>query len=280
MNIYYILCMVIGSSIITTVINYIFTYSYVIQNLDKYESFQLHRNNRDWQEGAPAGIFEQWVLALEYQPAWSQGKCADSAAHHISGSYAANHLSIHGLWPNFDPVMHNGFLWPQYCVSADGTSNFTQCDPHMTEDICHIDQETTIRFNSTIWPRHNPEYAYSDLADHEWAKHGSCSGMSQLDYFSIIETVALPLVTGMGGKLVTANIGGNVSHAALVKAFSQDVNNKHIVMLCSDKCELTDVMFAFDRTTLSSIDNDGSDSCIRKCSAGIHIIDWGTEGCH
>jgi len=56
-------------------------------------------------DGAPAGDYESYVYALEWQPQWSQPPdCSPTLAAHLSPtSYAANHLSSHGLWPNYDP---------------------------------------------------------------------------------------------------------------------------------------------------------------------------------
>jgi len=241
-----------------------------------------------WQEGAPSGVFEQWVVALEFQPAWSQGKCDEAVAQQLSGSFAATHLSVHGLWPNFEPAQHGGLLWPQFCVAAgSGGANYTSCDPaaggRANGTICEIEPATWAAFNGTsrgTWPTHNPEYAFGDLAAHEWAKHGSCSGLAQEPYFALVEARALPLVSGTGGALVTSRVGGNASHAELAAAFGADVNGKKVSFSCSDECALSDVWFALDRATLAPIDCADPDSCLDKCAGGIHIIDWDKDGCH
>ena len=199
----------------------------------------------------------------------------------MRGSYGATHLSVHGLWPNFDPAQHGGLLWPQFCVS--GTRNYSAaCDPGMSDAICAIEAATAAVFNGTdgAWHTHNPEYAFSDLAAHEWAKHGSCSGLAQVDYFSLVEEQALPLTNGTGGALVTASVGANVSHAQLAAAFGADVNGKIVVFSCTDKCALSDVWFAYDRKTREPIDCLDKDDCADRCDAGIHIIDWEKDGCH
>ena len=239
---------------------------------------------RPWQEGAPSGVFEQWVVALEFQPAWSQGRCESATAHQLSGSFGATHLSVHGLWPNFDPAQHVGLLWPQFCVVAGGGGdNYTVCDPAMADPICQIEPSTWAMFNGSsggTWPAHNPEYAFGDLAAHEWAKHGSCSGLAQQPYFAMVEQRALPLVNGTGGALVTARVGGNVSHAELAAAFSADLKGKRASFSCNDDCALSDVWASLGRATLEPIDCADPDSCADKCALGIHIIDWDKEGCH
>ena len=87
-----------------------------------------------------------YVLSLQ--------KCNNSAPH-----------SIHGLWPQFDSSN-----WPSWCDGPD--------------------------YNQTLmWPLMNELYQYwpscSDsghsmewFLNHEWAKHGTCSGWDQYTYFA------------------------------------------------------------------------------------------------
>ena len=69
-----------------------------------------------------------------------------------------SYYTIHGLWPNY------GF----YCNSS--SFNLTEIAP-MRESL------------EEYWPScfdHSNEW----LWEHEWNKHGSCTNMSQLGYFS------------------------------------------------------------------------------------------------
>lgn len=76
----------------------------------------------------------------------------------------ATEWTIHGLWPQY-----NGYTcWPEYCKG------------NIKLDIKKLKE---------LMPVMN-RYWYScygndiDLWKHEWAKHGTCTGMSELEYFN------------------------------------------------------------------------------------------------
>lgn len=71
---------------------------------------------------------------------------------------APNRTTVHGLWPE----------WAQWC---DGPPfNATALAPiaaRMQQD----------------WPSCEPAHNSTAFHAHEWAKHGTCTGLAQLDYF-------------------------------------------------------------------------------------------------
>ena len=130
--------------------------------------------------------------------------------------------------------------------------------------------------NASVWTERFPEYAYGDLASHEWSKHGSCAALGQLDYFRLIDAKVAPLIEGEGGSLLTRSLGANVSHADLSAAFERDASGRRVALSCSDHCALSDVWIAFD-LSFEHIDCDDADSCAR-CEH-IYIIDVAKDGC-
>lgn len=66
-------------------------------------------------------------------------------------------LIVHGLWPQY-----NNGQWPQDCSSTPPAAS------------------ATVNHMLPIMPS-------SSLIQHEWAKHGTCSGLSTQDYFAAIE---------------------------------------------------------------------------------------------
>ncbi|KOM51807.1 hypothetical protein LR48_Vigan09g046600 [Vigna angularis] len=75
-------------------------------------------------------------------------------------------FTIHGLWPS-----DYGKQQPEFCsVSKNSSIYLTK------ELVTKLDQDwpsyTTIRTNKEFW-------------SHEWSKHGSCSNMSEIDYFKL-----------------------------------------------------------------------------------------------
>jgi ribonuclease I len=80
-------------------------------------------------------------------------------------------FTIHGLWPEY-----NNGSWPQYC--ADETFRPSTIDKIGKAELRlywpnaeNVPMEPIIQGKYSIW-------------DHEWSKHGTCTGLSQLDYFN------------------------------------------------------------------------------------------------
>ena len=120
-------------------------------------------------DGAPAGDYESYVYALEWQPEWSAPpECQASLASNLfPDAYAASHLSSHGLWPNYDPDLHGGDNWPQFCVRTDGET-FTDCEADYDSRAYCTPTDAIMAFNNTeSWQKYALEYAWSDLASHE-----------------------------------------------------------------------------------------------------------------
>jgi ribonuclease I len=122
------------------------------------------------------------MVALWWQPQWSLPPyCYDElVAHMTPTSYASTRLTIHGLWPNYDPSLHNGMSWPQYCTRPDG-ENYTACEASYSLDYCYP-AAAADKFNNTDhWQHYALEYSWSDLASHEWSKHGSCTNWTNTE---------------------------------------------------------------------------------------------------
>jgi ribonuclease T2 len=102
------------------------------------------------------GQFDYYQLTLSWAPEF----CATQGANRSYSECDPNKhygLVVHGLWPQND----NG-SWPQNCTSAQPVSN----------DI--------VREMLPIMPARG-------LIQHEWATHGTCSGLSTQDYFSHVQ---------------------------------------------------------------------------------------------
>ena len=102
------------------------------------------------------GNFDYYLLTLSWAPEFCatnpQGKSSTECdpKKHMG-------LVVHGLWPQY-----NNGKWPQDCASTPPVSSAT---------VTHM----------------MPMMPGSSLIQHEWAKHGTCSGLSTDDYFAAIE---------------------------------------------------------------------------------------------
>jgi ribonuclease T2 len=99
-----------------------------------------------------AGDFDYFVLALS----WSPSYCASDAGQRDATQCSPGRnfaFVVHGLWPQYSQG------WPEYCPTEESWVS-----------------QYTIDSMMDIMPS-------KKLMIHEWKKHGSCTGVSQADYF-------------------------------------------------------------------------------------------------
>src|ERR1700761_7885939 len=111
-------------------------------------SFARHRHHDDPAAGTP-GQFDYYVLTLSWSPSYCLSHQEDRAQCGGKG-YG---FVLHGLWPQYDAGN-----WPEFC-----SSNVT-----LPPDA--------VRIGNTLYP--SPK-----LMEHEWQRHGTCSGLDALGYF-------------------------------------------------------------------------------------------------
>jgi ribonuclease T2 len=119
---------------------------------------------------APAQVpigtgFDFYVLALSWSPSYceAEGEDANQQQCKAERPYA---FIVHGLWPQFE----RGY--PEDCPTEE---------PKVSNE--------TLRTLYDLMPS-------AGLIRHEWAQHGSCSGLSQADYFAVLrmarEKIVIP----------------------------------------------------------------------------------------
>jgi len=154
-------------------------------------------------------------------------------------------LTIHGLWPQY---IDSGY--PSYCTTEKFNSTL-------------LESEIGIDNLVTFWP--DVQYSITDPVypqfwEHEWTKHGTCSGLSQYSYFTSAIDLAIHYPTP---TLITNNIGKNISTTELREAFSGgDVSN--ISLQCSNGIFLNGAYFCFGRDVLS-----GKPTHPQKCPSDV-----------
>jgi ribonuclease T2 len=118
-----------------------------------------------WAKQNQSGQFDYFVLSLSWSPTYCQGDAGhnDQSQCGIGRNFA---FVLHGLWPQYNQG------WPQNCPTDEAWVEQTQIDAMMD-----------------IMPS-------KKLIIHEWKKHGTCSGVSQADYFRatrlLFEKVKIP----------------------------------------------------------------------------------------
>ncbi len=117
-------------------------------------------------ESLPAGTgFDFYVLSLSWSPSYCEAEGED-ANRQQCGAERPYAFVVHGLWPQFE----RGY--PDNCQTGE---------PDVTN--------ATLRTLYDLMPS-------AGLIRYQWRKHGSCAGLSQDDYFSVLraarEAVNIP----------------------------------------------------------------------------------------
>jgi ribonuclease T2 len=107
--------------------------------------------------------FDFYVLALSWSPSYCEAE-GESANRQQCGASRPYAFVVHGLWPQFE----RGY--PQNCAAAE-------------RDV----PGPTVRKLLDIMPS-------SGLIRHQWQKHGSCSGLTQGDYFDVLRAAREKIV--------------------------------------------------------------------------------------
>ncbi|KIN65376.1 Ribonuclease T2 family protein [Sulfitobacter noctilucae] len=105
-------------------------------------------------EGDRPGTFDYYVLALSWSPNWClrEGDARNSPQCDTGTGHG---WIMHGLWPQF----HRGY--PSFCQTAKRPPS-----RGMTAQMADI-------------------MGTSGLAWHQWKKHGTCTGLSATDYYTL-----------------------------------------------------------------------------------------------
>ncbi len=119
-----------------------------------------------------------YTLAISWAPQYCRGKGDRADARFECGSGNRFGFTLHGLWPDGE-----GPVWPQYCAAAD------------------ILPPVTIRKNMCATPS-------AQLLQHEWAKHGTCTGLTPEGYFDtatqLFAKLRYPDMAALSRKALTA----------------------------------------------------------------------------
>ena len=167
-----------------------------------------------------SGNFDFYVMALSWSPSYckSKGGGADPQQCGASKPYG---FIVHGLWPQ------NEHGAPENCAGA-GTQPVDRAILQSLRDVMPS----------------------SSLARHEWSKHGTCSGLSQQDYFNALlaakSRIFIPNIFSQ------RNSGRSVSPTEVERAFlsaNAGMSDKGIAVSC-DGHYLTEVRICLTKNLL------------------------------
>ncbi|WP_235890773.1 ribonuclease T2 [Pararhizobium mangrovi] len=117
-------------------------------------------------DGEAPGTFAFYVLALSWAPSYCRDAGRDASPREC-GPHTGYGFVVHGLWPQ------NEHGYPAFCP--------TTLPDHVPKTLAERMTDLT------------PDVA---LIEHEWRKHGTCTGLDQQAYFALVRkaraNVAIP----------------------------------------------------------------------------------------
>jgi len=161
----------------------------------------------DGDDYGTSGEFDFYV----FQQTWSAEYCYGDGDPGCKDPtpFMQSNLTIHGLWPNYDAIQ-NGYDWPQCCTSKYGqTLNQSVIDANLDDLHFYWPDEA-----GTPWPT----YTTSDFWQHEWGKHGVCTGLDPNTYIKdAIHAVEIQAGTP---SIISDNIGKSVARSAIEASYN------------------------------------------------------------
>jgi ribonuclease T2 len=179
-----------------------------------------------YQEQRPEGVpgqFDYYLLSLSWSPTY----CLTHPYDRMQCAGKGYGFVLHGLWPQYDS---GGY--PSYCAASSLS-------------------EAAQALGQTLYP--SPK-----LLQHEWAEHGSCSGMDALAYFRTADraTAAVRIPTVFEAPRNTLVMTGDEITAAF-RAANPTLPDDALAVACS-RGQLSEVRICLTRSLQ-----------IRTCGRGL-----------
>ncbi|KAL4106440.1 hypothetical protein PRIC1_004491 [Phytophthora ramorum] len=201
----------------------------------------------------PPGDFDMYILAQSWQPAFCHGKEGQYPGCSAPQSYWRSHLTLHGLWPEL-----SGRAPPSFCSGE-------------AFDAAKIERELGLATLHQFWPdvkfsEADPQYAA--FWQHEWTRHGTCSGLEQVAYFTHAIDLERNETLAPTPQLVQDNVGGQVDAAKLRAAFGD----------AALKCQYSNGKHAMFSQVFTCWQKDAHHVPTRRCACPPHIHSEDTCG--
>jgi ribonuclease T2 len=160
------------------------------------------------------GQFDYYILALSWQPAFCELRSQNSECQsQHKERFDAFHFVLHGLWPNVQGDKHHSY---GYCevsrntIKKDKKRKWCQMPP--------LDLSEKVRTRLTKFM----PGSVSCLQRHEWYKHGTCSGLSENDYYALSNLMVDLFSKTDFSQYVAKNVGKYIKRKDLLKAFDKE----------------------------------------------------------
>ncbi len=164
--------------------------------------------------GYVAGQFDSYTFTMSWEPTFCEGKpSATECQTQSAGCFDATHLALHGLWPDVNGDSSHSY---GYCGVSSSDQSLDRAPTW-----CQLPEpplsDATRSALATVMPG-----VASCLDHHEWNKHGSCTGMSDEDYFAEAAALVQTVAATSFGKFLAANAGQTINADDAFAAFETD----------------------------------------------------------
>jgi ribonuclease T2 len=190
---------------------------------------------------AQPGQFDYYVLSLSWQPTFCASEPEKKeCVSETQERFDSKNLALHGLWPSVSGDKHHNYA---YC----GVSNKIKQQDHHNK-WCQMPfpdiQRATFEKLGEVMPG-----CQSCLQNHEWYKHGVCSGIGADDFFATSTRLVKGVPETNLGRFVTENTGKNVRLTEIQAAAAKDFGDKssRIRFICQNGM-LSEVRLYLDKT--------------------------------
>ncbi|MDE2489784.1 MAG: hypothetical protein KGM24_02990 [Elusimicrobia bacterium] len=179
--------------------------------------------------GGVVGRFDSYVFSLEWEPSFCAGKSSlPECAALNAGSFGATNLSLHGLWPDQSSDSSHSY---GYCGVDPQTRSLDRGSTWCRMPALNLSPSTLDALTPAM-----PGTA-SCLENHEWYKHGSCSGYTPDEYFTRAAGLVDAVAASSFGQWVTAHVGQTVSDSDFRSAFESYFgtgSSSYVSLLCTN----------------------------------------------
>ncbi|KAL7689833.1 putative ribonuclease T2 [Plasmopara halstedii] len=149
-------------------------------------------------------VFDLYILAQSWQPTFCSGKEAQYPGCRNPETYWETHLTLHGLWPE-----ESNHVPPSFCSRE-------------AFDAKLIEHTIGMKTLHEFWPDvkvSETSDEYAEFWKHEWTRHGTCSGLSQVDYFTQAINLERNDTLAPTPEFVQQHVGKEVNVNELRQAF-------------------------------------------------------------
>lgn len=158
--------------------------------------------------------FDYYVLALSWQSAFCEYRSKKpSCRSQKRTDFSASNFVLHGLWPN--KKGRNGHRYG-YCNVSKSIKWKDKKRRWCKMPALNLSNSVRTNLNNFM------PGTKSCLQRHEWYKHGTCSGLSENDYYVVSNNLVNLFSKTAFNKLVANNVGNYVRRSKLLRAFDQE----------------------------------------------------------